>query len=102
VSHDEDLDPLALAAALESPAGYVGALGSRDTALRRRERLRGLGVPPSLLDRLRMPIGLDVGARTPAELAVAVLAEVLAVREGRGAEPLREGAGPIHRLVAGG
>ena len=102
VSHDEDLDPLALAAALESAAGYVGALGSRGTAARRRERLRALGVPESHVARLHMPVGLDVGARTPAELAVAVLAEVLAVRSGTGAGPLRVGEGPIHRSVRTG
>lgn len=102
VSHDEDLDPLALAAALESPAGYVGALGSRGTAARRRDRLRALGVPESHVDRLHMPIGLDVGARTPAELAVAVLAEVLAVRSASDAAPLRAGRGPIHRSVPAG
>ena len=99
LSHDEDLDPLALAAALESPAGYVGALGSRGTALRRREHLRVLGVPAPLLGRLRMPIGLDVGARSPGEVAVAVLAEVLAVRGGFDGAPLRTGQGSIHRPV---
>ena len=102
LSHDEDLDPLALAAALESGAGYVGALGSRGTAERRRARLRALGVPDRLIDRLHMPIGLDVGARTPAELAVAVLAEVLAVRNAAGAAPLRAGRGPIHRAARAG
>lgn len=102
LSHDEDLDPLALAAALESPAGFVGALGSRGTAARRRERLRMLGVPESLIDRLHMPIGLDVGARTPPELAVAVLAEVLAARNARTAAPLRAGEGPIHRPIPAG
>jgi xanthine dehydrogenase accessory factor len=96
LSHDEDLDPLALAAALEDGAGYVGALGSRDTARRTRERLAALGVPDVLAGRLHAPIGLDVGARTPAEVAVAVLAEVLAVRNGRDAAPLHAGAGPIH------
>jgi xanthine dehydrogenase accessory factor len=102
VSHDEDLDPLALAAALESAAGYVGALGSRGTAARRRERLQALGVLETHVARLHMPIGLDVGARTPAELAVAVLAEVLAVRSATDAAPLRAGAGPIHRSVRTG
>jgi xanthine dehydrogenase accessory factor len=97
LGHDEDLDPLALAVALESQAGFVGALGSRGTAGRRRERLLALGVGAEALERLHMPIGLDVGARTPAELAVAVLAEVLAVRNGLDAAPLHAGAGPIHR-----
>jgi xanthine dehydrogenase accessory factor len=102
LGHDEDLDPLALAAALESAAGYVGALGSRSTAARRRERWRARGVPEALVARRRMPIGLDVGARTPGELAVAVLAEVLAVRSGTDAVPLRVGAGSIHRPVPAG
>ncbi|MGT2425567.1 XdhC family protein [Amnibacterium kyonggiense] len=97
LGHDEDLDPLALAEALEGPAGFVGAIGSRATTARRRERLRALGVGAAAVERLRMPIGLDVGARTPAEIAIAVLAEVLAVRHGRDAAPLRLGTGPIHR-----
>jgi xanthine dehydrogenase accessory factor len=102
LGHDEDLDPLALAAALESRAGYVGALGSRSTADRRRARLEQLGVPADAVARLRMPIGLDIGSRTPAETAVSVLAEVLAVLSGRDeGPPLRAGAGPIHRAAAG-
>jgi xanthine dehydrogenase accessory factor len=100
LGHDEDLDPLALAFALEGAAGFVGAIGSRSTAQRRRERLAALGVPDRALDRLRMPIGLDLGAQTPAELAVAILAEVLVVRNRTDAAPLRAGEGPIHRAVA--
>ncbi|WP_375387143.1 XdhC family protein [uncultured Amnibacterium sp.] len=100
LGHDEDLDPLALAAALESPAGYVGALGSRSTAQRRRQRLAVLGTAPEAIARLRMPMGLDLGSRTPAEIAVSVLAEVLAVRASGDATPLRSGAGPIHRTTA--
>ena len=99
LGHDEDLDPLALAVALDSAAGFVGALGSRGTARRRRERLLDLGVEETSLARLRMPIGLDIGASSPAELAVAVLAEVLAVRNGLDATPLRAGEGPIRRGV---
>ncbi|GAA2750545.1 XdhC family protein [Amnibacterium kyonggiense] len=99
LGHDEDLDPLALAEALEGGAGFVGALGSRATTLRRRERLTALGVAPEAQAGLRMPIGLDIGARTPAEIAIAVLAEVLAVRAGRNAAPLRSGSGPIHRAA---
>lgn len=100
LGHDEDLDPLALAAALDGGAGFVGAIGSRATARSRRERLVDLGVDGTAIARLRMPIGLDIGARTPAELAVAVLAEVLAVRNGLDAAPLRTGAGPVHRVTA--
>jgi xanthine dehydrogenase accessory factor len=102
LSHDEDLDPLALATALESAAGYVGALGSRSTTARRRARLLALGLSAELLDRLHMPVGLDIGARTPPELAVAVLAEVLAVRSGLDAAPLHAGHGAIHRGVRTG
>lgn len=99
LGHDEDLDPLALAVALEGEAGFVGAIGSRGTARRRRDRLLALGVPEEAIEGLRMPIGLDVGARTPAELAIAILAEVLAVRSGLDATPLRGGVGPIHRIA---
>jgi xanthine dehydrogenase accessory factor len=101
LSHDEDLDPLALAAALESDAGYVGALGSRATAARRRQQLEHLGVTPEELARLHMPIGLDIGSRTPAETAVSILAEVLAVRAGRDGSALQAGTGPIHRTTVG-
>jgi xanthine dehydrogenase accessory factor len=99
LGHDEDLDPLALAVALDGEAGFVGAIGSRGTTVRRRERLVALGVPEEALERLRMPIGLDLGARTPAELAIAIMAEVLAVRAGLDASPLRTGEGPIHRFA---
>lgn len=97
LGHDEDLDPLAAAVALERGAGYVGALGSRATAARRRERLRLLGVPEHLVERLHGPIGLDLGAVTPAETAVSILAELLACRRGATARPLTAGHGPIHR-----
>jgi xanthine dehydrogenase accessory factor len=100
LGHDEDLDPLALAFALDGDAGFVGAIGSRSTARRRGERLVALGVGERSLARLRMPIGLDVGARTPAELAIAILAEVLAVRNGLDAAPLKDGEGAIHRGAA--
>jgi xanthine dehydrogenase accessory factor len=100
LSHDEDLDPLALAVALESPAGHVGALGSRSTTARRREQLRRLGVPREAIERLRMPIGLDLGARTPQEVAVAVVAELLAARAGTDGAPLTGRAGPVHRALA--
>lgn len=100
LGHDEDLDPLALAVALESPAGFVGALGSRSTTRRRRERLAALGVPDETAARLHMPIGLDIGAASPAEIAVAILAQVLAVRNRSNAAPLAAGSGPIHRGAA--
>lgn len=97
LGHDEDLDPLAIAVALEGPARYVGAIGSRATTARRRVQLADLAVEPARIARLRMPMGLDLGGRAPAETAIAVLAEVLAVRADAGTEPLRDGTGPIHR-----
>lgn len=82
LTHDPRLDDLALMEALPSPAFYVGALGSRMNSARRRARLAGLDLPPSALARLHAPVGLPIGSRTPAEIAVAVLAELTAVRHG--------------------
>lgn len=99
LSHDEDLDPLALAVALERGAGFVGALGSRATAARRAARLRALGVAEERVAAIHSPLGLDLGASTPAETAVSVLAEVLAARAGATGVPLRERTGPVHRTA---
>lgn len=86
-SHDPKLDDLALMEALDSPAFYVGALGSVRTNERRRRRLAELGVPERALDRLRGPMGLAIGSRTPPEIAVSVLAEMTAVRQDRDPRP---------------
>lgn len=77
LTHDPKIDDPALVAALESDAFYVGALGSRKTQGARRERLGALGFTADDLDRIHGPIGLPIGARTPEEIAVAVLAEVI-------------------------
>lgn len=95
-THDSKFDEPALTAALESDAGYIGALGSRRTQERRVERLREAGLADEQIARIHAPCGLDIGARTPSETAVSILAEVVAVRTGRSAEPLRETSGPIH------
>jgi xanthine dehydrogenase accessory factor len=100
LAHDDRFDLPALAGALASPAFYVGALGSRRTQQRRRERLAELGVPEEALDRIHGPCGLDIGAETSAETAVAVLAEILAVRAGRAGGSLREREAPIHAQLA--
>jgi xanthine dehydrogenase accessory factor len=100
LAHDDRFDLPALAGALASPAFYVGALGSRRTQRRRRERLAELGVPEEALDRVHGPCGLDIGAETSAETAVAVLAEILAVRAGRAGGSLRDRDVPIHAEVA--
>jgi xanthine dehydrogenase accessory factor len=82
LSHDARLDDAALAAALRSRAFYVGALGSRKNAAARIERLNARGLSAADVQRIRGPIGLAIGARTPAEIAVAILAEIIAVRRG--------------------
>lgn len=82
LSHDPRLDDLALMDALESKAFYIGALGSRLNSARRRARLQSLELPAAALARLHAPIGLPIGSRTPAEIAVAILAELTAVRHG--------------------
>jgi xanthine dehydrogenase accessory factor len=85
LTHDPKLDDPALRAALVSPAFYVGALGSQKTQAKRRARLLDGGLPQDKLDRLRAPIGLDLGGRSPEEIALSVMAEVVATRNGRDA-----------------
>jgi xanthine dehydrogenase accessory factor len=87
-SHDPKFDEPAILAALRSDAGYIGALGSRRTARDRRERLIGAGADPGALARVHSPCGLDIGAATPEEVAISIMAEVIAARSGRAGEPL--------------
>src|SRR5204863_2041121 len=82
VTHDPKLDDLVLLEALKSPAFYVGALGSRSNTAKRKERLAMFDLAPAEIARLHGPVGLDLGGKTPAEIAVAILAEVIAVRNG--------------------
>jgi xanthine dehydrogenase accessory factor len=95
-THDAKFDEPALIAGLESGAGYIGALGSRRTHEERLERLREQGVSEEALARISAPCGLDIGARTPAETAISVLAEILTLRAHRSGERLAETSGPIH------
>jgi xanthine dehydrogenase accessory factor len=95
-SHDPKHDEPALLAGLASGAGFVGALGSRRTDADRRARLRAAGAGDAQLARLHSPCGLDIGARTPDETALSVLAEIVAARTGRPGAPLRETTQPIH------
>lgn len=83
LSHDPKLDDDVLALALRSAAGYVGALGSRRTQAERRERLAAMGLDEGQLARIHGPIGLDLGGRSPAEIALSILAQVVAVTYGR-------------------
>ena len=96
LTHDPKLDDLALMEALATNAFYVGAIGSRRTQAHRRERLVAEGVGEEELARIHGPAGLDVGAATPAETALAILAEALAARMDRSGRPLRGSAGRIH------
>lgn len=82
LSHDPKLDDPALRLALPSAAFYVGALGSRKTHAKRLERLRAAGLADDALARLHAPVGLPIGARSPAEIAVSALAQIIAVRRG--------------------
>lgn len=84
VSHDDKLDNPALAVALKSPAKYVGVLGTKRNIPKRLDALRELGVSEEDLKRLHAPIGLDIGSVQPEEIALSVLAEIIAVRHGRG------------------
>jgi xanthine dehydrogenase accessory factor len=82
LTHDPKLDDLALLEALKSPAFYVGALGSRNNNAKRRERLAQLGLTSEEIARLSGPIGIYIGSRTPPEIAVSILAEITAVKNG--------------------
>jgi xanthine dehydrogenase accessory factor len=99
-THDPKFDEPALLSALQSEAGYIGALGSRRTQAEREQRLRAQGATDDDIARLSAPCGLDLGARTPAETAVAVLAEILALRAGKRGGPLADSSGPIHTRPA--
>jgi xanthine dehydrogenase accessory factor len=96
LTHDPKLDDAALGIALRAPAGYVGALGSRRTQERRRERLLAAGLTEEELERLAAPIGLDLGSVTPAETALAIMAEVVALRRGHDGGRLSHPRGRIH------
>jgi xanthine dehydrogenase accessory factor len=83
LTHDPKIDDPGLIAALEAGCFYVGALGSRKTHARRLERLAAAGVAPEALARIKAPIGLAIGAVSPAEIALAILGEIIAARSGK-------------------
>ena len=98
LTHDPKFDIPLLELALRSPAGYVGAMGSRRTHQDRLASLRERGLNEAELARLRSPIGLDIGASTPEETAISVAAEIIQTRSrGTSGAPLGQLAGPIHR-----
>jgi xanthine dehydrogenase accessory factor len=97
LTHDVKFDVPAIVAGLGTDVGYLGAMGSRRTDSVRRAQLLDAGLDDAALARLHSPVGLDLGARTPEETAVAVCAEIIAVRYGRAeARPLSTTDGPIH------
>ena len=100
LTHDPKLDDAALGLALRSEAPFVGAMGSRRAQAQRRERLLAAGLDEELIDRVAAPIGLDLGALTPEETALSIMAEVVAVRHGRGGGRLSTAGGRIHEVGA--
>ena len=81
LTHDPRIDDMGLMEALTTQAFYVGAMGSTRTSASRRERLRALDVSPAAIERLHAPIGLPIGSKTPPEIAIAIIAEIIAIRQ---------------------
>src|SRR5204863_6158859 len=100
LTHDPKLDDAALLAALDSDAPYIGAMGSRRAQANRRERLVAAGVAEEKLERVSAPIGLDLGGLTAEETALSIMAEIVAVRNGREGGRLSGAAGRIHEVGA--
>jgi xanthine dehydrogenase accessory factor len=98
-THDPKFDEPALLAALQTDAGYIGALGSRQTTADREQRLRRAGATDADLSRIHAPCGLDIGSRTAEETAISVLAEIISTRAQRAAAPLRDTRGPIRGSI---
>jgi xanthine dehydrogenase accessory factor len=96
LTHDREVDGPVLAAALDASPGYIGALGSRRTQAARAGWLRERGVTDQAIEAIRGPAGLDIGARTPGEIALSIAAEIVSVRSGAGGPSLRDRSGPIH------
>ncbi|HUD37248.1 MAG TPA: XdhC/CoxI family protein [Streptosporangiaceae bacterium] len=100
LTHDPKFDVPVLEVALRMPAAYIGAMGSRRTHADRLDRLREAGLSEEELARLRSPVGLDLGARTPEETAVAIAAELIQSRWGGSGQPLTQTDGRIHHDLA--
>ena len=102
LSHHDGLDGPALAAALDSGAGYIGAMGSRRTQDRRRTWLTEHGVSDDAQAVIHGPAGLDIGSDSPGEIAVSIIAEVISARRDVTGGVLRDRPGPIHPQLAPG
>jgi len=96
LTHDAKFDIPVLQVALRTPAGYIGAMGSRRTHAERVEKLRAAGVTGDELARIHAPIGLDIGSRTPEETAISIAAEIIAMRSGRKGGSLSKSTEPVH------
>ncbi len=97
LTHDAKFDIPAITSALRTGVGYIGVMGSRRTHDDRTTRLVDAGLTDEDFERLRSPIGLDLGGRTPEETAISIVAEIIALRTGRTMPALRDTEGPIHR-----
>jgi xanthine dehydrogenase accessory factor len=97
--HDPKFDLPTIATALRSPAGYIGAMGSRGTTARRETALREAGFGDEELARLHAPIGLDIGSRSPEEIALSIVAEIVASRRGGAGTSLKGTSGPLRSRV---
>jgi xanthine dehydrogenase accessory factor len=100
LTHDPKIDDAVLAIALRSPARFIGAMGSKRAQAKRRERLNALGFGDDVLERMSAPLGLDLGAVTGEETALAILSEVVAARHGREGGRLANRRGSIHEVAA--
>jgi xanthine dehydrogenase accessory factor len=96
LTHDPKFDVPVLVEALGTEAGYIGAMGSRRTHDNRTARLKEEGITDEQLSRISSPVGLDIGARTPEETAIAIAAEIIALHTGHPGGRLSERSGPIH------
>ena len=99
LTHEPRFDDPTLTALLRSPVAYIGAMGSRRAHAERLERLREAGFGDADIARISGPIGLDIGAKSPEETAVSILAEVIAARHGRSGGPLSERTAPVHSIT---
>jgi xanthine dehydrogenase accessory factor len=95
LTHDPKFDEPAILGALQTDAMYIGAVGSRSTNADRRERLRAAGVDDEQLARIHGPIGLDIGGKSPEEMAISIIAEIIAVKYGRTGQTLAATSGAI-------